>query len=98
MVLAKGDDQDVKLVAYIICCSDNVFDQASIRAYLKDQLPDYMIPSFFVPMDTLPLNSNGKIDRKAPYLEGGVIRDNEYVAPLNEYERILRIFSNYIKS
>ncbi len=37
----------------------------AIRAYLKNRLPDYMIPAFLIPLDHLPLNPNGKVDRNA---------------------------------
>ncbi|HEY0735657.1 MAG TPA: amino acid adenylation domain-containing protein, partial [Herpetosiphonaceae bacterium] len=38
---------------------------ASLRAFLKERLPDYLVPSIFVQLDALPLNTNGKVDRKA---------------------------------
>ncbi|NUT90371.1 AMP-binding protein, partial [Pseudomonas corrugata] len=40
-------------------------DEAAIRSALSDSLPSHMLPSFFVQLDSLPLNSNGKLDRKA---------------------------------
>ena len=100
VVLAKGEGQDKKLVAYVVSQYDKGINQASIRTYLKDQLPDYMIPSFFIPLDSLPLNRNGKIDRKAlpEPDESGLIRDNAYVAPRTESERILcDIFQSVLK-
>ena len=50
VVLAKGEDQDKRLVAYVVSEADKELDQASLRDYLKIQLPDYMIPSFFIPL------------------------------------------------
>lgn len=52
------------LVAYVV---PRVVDApvASWRAFLKERLPDYMIPAAFVPMDALPLTPNGKVDRHA---------------------------------
>ena len=91
VVLVKGDGQDKKLVAYVVSEADKELDQASLRSYLKEQLPDYMIPNFFISLDALPLNRNGKIDRKAlpEPNESGLIRDNEYVAPRTDMEKDL---------
>ena len=38
---------------------------ASLRAYLQNRLPDYMIPSAFVVLESLPLSPNGKVDQRA---------------------------------
>ncbi|UCH95065.1 MAG: amino acid adenylation domain-containing protein [Candidatus Aminicenantes bacterium] len=56
-----------------------------MREYLSQRLPDYMIPSFFVPLERIPLTANGKVDRKAlpmPEIEAG----RRYRAPGNEVE------------
>lgn len=54
-----------RLVAYIVLhpATTNEVDHTSIRSFLQQQLPDYMIPSSFVTLPTLPLTSNGKVDR-----------------------------------
>ncbi|AOE65180.1 non-ribosomal peptide synthetase [Pseudomonas corrugata] len=52
---------DQRLVSF--WCGDA--DEAAIRSALSDSLPSHMLPSFFVQLDSLPLNSNGKLDRKA---------------------------------
>ncbi|PTX61368.1 amino acid adenylation domain-containing protein [Kordia periserrulae] len=51
------------LCAYIVPTAD--YDLQTIKSYLKEKLPEYMVPSFFMELEALPLNSNGKIDRKA---------------------------------
>jgi acyl carrier protein len=53
------------LVAYIIVNQKFDFSISELRSFLKKKLPDYMLPSTFVLLDTLPLTCNGKIDRKA---------------------------------
>lgn len=60
----------------------------TIRASLKPLLPAYMIPSFFVQMKKIPLNTNGKIDRKN-LLIPNFVSQNTYVAPRTECEKIL---------
>ncbi|MBV8883532.1 MAG: amino acid adenylation domain-containing protein [Chroococcidiopsidaceae cyanobacterium CP_BM_RX_35] len=67
---------------------DNLIPQ--IRAFLKDKLPDYMVPSAFVVLDTLPLTPNGKVDRRAlpaPTRTGPVLE--AFVAPLTLTEQRL---------
>lgn len=76
------------LVAYLV--SNEVLVMSLIKSYLKGILPDYMIPNYFIQINTLPLTPNGKIDRKAlPNISGEGIVRNEYVAPRNEIEVIL---------
>ncbi|CAM4457490.1 non-ribosomal peptide synthetase [Paenibacillus endophyticus] len=61
---------------------------AQMRSELLRYLPDYMVPSYFVEMEDIPVTANGKIDRKAlPHPESMQrSSDNEYVAPRNERE------------
>lgn len=53
------------LIAYVVFRPDELVSEEDLRAYLRQYLPDYMIPSYFVSIDAIPLNANGKIDRKA---------------------------------
>ncbi len=56
---------DKRLIAYLIQ-SDNAFLNISdLRSYLKQSLPEYMVPAAFVTLETFPLLPNGKINRKA---------------------------------
>src|SRR5262249_32264250 len=62
-----------------------------LRDFLKNRLPDYMMPSVFVTIDHLPLLANGKIDRKAlPAPDQGEIEStNGFIAPRNSVEQLL---------
>ena len=62
VVLAReGADGNKRLAAYIV--PDREFNQQAITAFLKTSLPEYMVPTMWVKLESLPLNSNGKIDR-----------------------------------
>ncbi len=65
IVIAFDDERGSKqLVAYIVSKIKSLTNR-EIRNFLKENLPDYMIPVFFVFLDHLPLTPNGKVDRKA---------------------------------
>ncbi|WP_372785125.1 amino acid adenylation domain-containing protein [Phenylobacterium sp.] len=65
-VIAREIAGDLRLVAYLVPQSASGLPEASVmRAALAAVLPTHMIPAAFVPMDELPLNTNGKLDRPA---------------------------------
>ncbi|WP_428830276.1 amino acid adenylation domain-containing protein [Bacillus subtilis] len=64
-------------------------DIEALKSALKETLPDYMIPAFWVTLDELPVTANGKVDRKAlpePDIEAG---SGEYKAPTTDMEELL---------
>ena len=87
----EGNNGSQYLVAYYTTenSENSELSEQSIRSQLEKMLPSYMVPSFFVQMETFPLNVNGKIDRKslkAPILASLTA---DYVAPRNEVEEAL---------
>ena len=80
-----------RLVAYIVAHDEQVSSASELRNYLKERLPDYMTPSAFVFLDSLPLTANGKIDRCAlPSPDGARSEsETEYVAPRTPLEEVL---------
>lgn len=100
VVTAEEDGSGGKrLVAYVVGRHGDPFDVAALRHFLKERLPEYMVPSAFVFLAALPLTSNGKVDRKAlpPPDAGGQLR-NRYIAPRTSLEKIIaEIWTDLLK-
>jgi natural product biosynthesis luciferase-like monooxygenase protein len=92
VVVAREDVAgDKRLVAYMVAHTGKTVDIEALRTRLRDQLPDYMVPSAFVVMDKFPLTPNAKVDRKAlPAPDKVAARTKaEYVAPAGELEQAI---------
>ncbi len=59
---ASGNQQ---LVAWLVSCPGEEVEPAALREFLRERLPEHMVPAFFAPLDGLPLSPNGKVDRRA---------------------------------
>lgn len=97
VVSHENKHRERQLVAYIVLKNSIVMDQ--IQSYLKKKLPDYMVPTAYVTLDKMPLNSNGKVDRRAlpePNLNRRI--NKKYVAPRNQTEKkILKIWCDVLQ-
>ncbi|NOQ28023.1 MAG: AMP-binding protein, partial [Bacteroidales bacterium] len=93
-VIAREDQGDKYLCAYIVY--DKEQNNEELRIYLSGLLPDYMIPSYFVELDEIPLTNNGKVNRKAlpsPEIKAG----GGYFAPSNLIEsKLVKIWSDIL--
>ena len=94
VVLARDDGSGGKcLVAYVVPrheLSQGLVSAESLRPYLKETLPEHMIPAAFVALEHLPLTPNGKLDRRAlPAPELNAYVSREYQAPATEIEQEL---------
>ena len=91
VVVAREDERGrTCLVAYVVANNGHLLT-AELRSYMKQRLPEYMLPSAIVQLEVFPLTPNGKLDRKAlPAPDGtGSEPDAPYVAPRSELERLI---------
>jgi acyl carrier protein len=99
-VLMREDAQkNVQLIAYIVPRHGMDVAANELREYLKNKLPEYMLPAGFATLDSLPLSPAGKLDRKALELYGPVKphASSEYRAPETALEKVLAgIFSEVL--
>ncbi|TMC21726.1 MAG: amino acid adenylation domain-containing protein [Chloroflexi bacterium] len=65
VVLREEDEARKALAAYVVAQAGESLTLEQVRKYLREQLPDYMVPSYVVFLEALPLTLNGKVDRKA---------------------------------
>lgn len=84
---------DRRLVAYLVMNGgQSTAETSELRSHLKSSLPDYMVPSLFVQLDSLPLSPNGKLDRGAlppPRARAAAIGSDAHVAPQTTLEKSL---------
>ena len=100
-VIAREDSPgDKRLVAYIIPAGENSVASRELRNAIAQSLPDYMVPGYFVAMESFPLTPNGKVDRKAfpaPDADRPELA-NEYLAPRDDDEqRLTAIWSEVLR-
>ncbi|MEH6642860.1 amino acid adenylation domain-containing protein [Vreelandella glaciei] len=88
MVVAQEGPSGSRLVAYVVPQAEVELDTAVLRERLGRQLPDYMVPGVMVALDALPLNANGKVDRKA-LPEPDLVSGSQYEPPQGEVEETL---------
>ncbi|MGZ3461512.1 MAG: non-ribosomal peptide synthetase, partial [Archangium sp.] len=77
---------DKRLVAYVVPRPGAELDLDTLRGFLKDKLPDYMLPSAFVPLKAMPVTSSGKVDRKALPAPDGLTLVRAFVPPEGKLE------------
>lgn len=84
----EKENKDKYLCGYVV--KDDELTHREIKEYLTKELPEYMIPTYFMDMESIPLTPNGKIDRKAlpkPYNSNN--DQTEYIQPSNKTEEEL---------
>jgi amino acid adenylation domain-containing protein len=88
VVIARGDGARKQLIAYVVLGHESPVDASELSEYLAAKLPSYMVPSLWVVLPALPLNQNGKVDRRAlPEPDDG--DSDAHAAPQTPSERLL---------
>ena len=89
---------DTRLVAYVVYQPGESLTASELRKLVRETLPEYMVPSFFVKLDRIPLTPNGKVNRRAlpgPFQGAGAER--ERVAPQTQTEvRIAEVWQRVL--
>ncbi|WP_442939133.1 non-ribosomal peptide synthetase [Nostoc sp.] len=101
VVLAPQDETGEKqLTAYVVPHQNSSYTSKQLRSFLEQRLPNYMVPSAFVLLESMPLTVNGKVDRQklpAPSRERPQL-EQAYIAPQSDLERLLAgILSDLLK-
>jgi aspartate racemase len=101
VVVAREDNPgDKRLVVYVVGKGDEQPQAAELKQFLKDKLPDYMVPSAWVSLDSLPHTPNGKINRAAlPAPAAGQLDPSaKFTAPRTQVEKTLaRVWAEVLK-
>jgi acyl carrier protein len=77
------------LLAYIVRHAGAAYSEADVRSYLKQKIPDYMVPSRILEIERVPLSANGKVDRRQLPNPDDLISADSLLAPRTDLERIL---------
>lgn len=85
-VVAKERQGDKYLAAYYT--ASRRMETQELQEFLSEKLPSYMVPQYFIYMDSIPLTSNGKLNRKA-LPDADIQAGNNYVAPSTPLEKLL---------
>jgi amino acid adenylation domain-containing protein len=100
VVLGEEIPGDQRLLAYLVSDSKQTPGIEDLRSFLEDKLPDFMIPSSIIWLDSLPLTPNGKLDRAALPLPGlrRPLFERGSVSPRNAIEaKLVRIFERVLE-
>jgi non-ribosomal peptide synthetase component F/thioesterase domain-containing protein len=91
LILPHENSGKRSLIAYVVSKSEQFLDEAVFRDFVRERLPDYMVPAAFVILERFPLTASGKLDREAlplpnPEPPGS---ESKHVAPETPTERLL---------
>ena len=100
LVIATEDAPGEKqLVAYLVLSPGATVSATALREYLRQRVPDYMVPAAFIPIPSLPVTEQGKVNRAAlPGVNGNRLSDEAYVEPRTLVEEeLVKILAPLLK-
>lgn len=91
VILREDEPGDKSLVAYVVVADQQELNVSNLRNQLRDALPEYMVPSYFVELDAIPRTLNGKIDKRALPPPGRFRPeiDEEFVSATTPMEKLI---------
>jgi surfactin family lipopeptide synthetase A len=100
VVVAREDERGEKVLTAYFVAAEPGPKAAEIRTFLKDKLPEYMVPSAFVRLSAMPLTPNGKVDRRAlpaPQPADSLAASGAFTAPKDEVEaRMVKVWESIL--
>ena len=100
-VVVSTDDApgERQLVAYLVLTEGSTVSGSALRDFLRQRMPDYMVPSAFVAIPSLPVTEQGKVNRAAlPSVNGNRLSDEAYAAPQTLVEEeLVKILAPLLK-
>lgn len=100
VVVAREDvPGDQRLVAYVVLDGPQAGEELGLRDYLREQLPEFMVPSHCVPMEAFPLTPNAKIDRKslpAPSRHSTAKTSPQLAPGTDAEEKVMKIWTDVL--
>ncbi|MGA9996711.1 MAG: amino acid adenylation domain-containing protein, partial [Pyrinomonadaceae bacterium] len=100
VVILREEKSEKRLIAYLIADTSSAPTTHDLRLHLKERLPEYMLPSAFIIIDSLPLTPSGKVDTRALPAPDHARPEllNTFVAPQTELEQLLvHIWADVLK-
>jgi hypothetical protein len=82
----RGAGSEARLIASVVREPGRMIIGSQLRRYLREKLPDYMVPGLITTIDTVPRTPNGKVDRRALDVLSTAVTPRDYVAPRTEAE------------
>lgn len=94
LVTIQKENDEKSLSCYFV--AENQISPNEVREFLLSKVPNYMIPSHFIQLDSFPLTINGKIDRKALPSLKSIAKNENYIAPKTDTEKLVcEVFKSF---